>query len=719
MAVLTIDTEWFNGMYSNTISALHDLATTATSVRKAPAAHDSQSAIRFYDNYSYFCRTIGEIINIMVNDWDIINLWVNNMHQYDSNVSRLLDGVYGPVNNNHGRNVFYESFDNYLSHNQVITPAVSYEVNYRESYAVSALLQELFSFKDEIAVLDSKLEAYQNLINVFATQIGLFDGNVPNSIKRYLSQVHISLITSMRTIVSEFQNFIVEYVTMYLNTMPEFDYDYELNDIIDFYQDLQFFRDDYSAEYSSIQSYICSNIDAASLTPLASNEFESFISQINSTINNLRDVARIIRETENHGKSINYTLWFHIMNLSRAGADLSSDWSNRLINYSVRDRMIAFNHYTSNIADTRSYDPDYVRLLGLCASTNSEAESAIEYLRERMEQDLISPFSTIDTNSIDYQYDYRMYAGYDETLQNNIDNFDFSDKKLCLNIAQLYSALINDGYPSNRAMVLTEETVLYNTDALKSATDISSNYESIATAAIRNYVADYSTYIADNDAYGYCQGHRFTGDFDCSSLVAAAYEKAGVRLRNIDENHNPGTSWYQLSSMKEYGFTTVSFENGKAAEELLPGDIFVQNYDKPGDWPAHAQIAINDSEAVSANVSEDVYRGSDSDTAHRRSDLCAGDQQQGRSLEALKVPIAPADIVPDDCENKPNYLYYYDRFIHNEERFITNPDNGTDAHEHDRVGEIRVQSIYQEDGSYTNPWDSIYRFDSLVNFKQP
>ena len=43
--------------------------------------------------------------------------------------------------------------------------------------------------------------------------------------------------------------------------------------------------DDYSSEYSNIQSYICSNIDAASLTPLASNEFESFISQINSTIN--------------------------------------------------------------------------------------------------------------------------------------------------------------------------------------------------------------------------------------------------------------------------------------------------------------------------------------------------------------------------------------------------------------------------------------------------
>lgn len=706
MTELTIDTSWFNHQYNNALSALHDLASAAVAAGTAPEAHDSQSSIRFYDNYSYFCRTICQIVNIMINDWDIINVWVNDIIIYDVDVSQLLHGVQRHVDSRHVSINRRDSFEGYLSQNTINISTASYEVNYRQSFASSALLHQLFMFKDRIAELDSSLAEYQDTILQFTTLGNCIQGVFANNVKNYMSQVHTRFINAMRTIVSEFQDYIAEYVLLYFDSMHETDYDYELNDVIDFYQNLEFVRNDLISSHSSIASYIRTNSGYVSLQSLPDIEDWGFYNQINNTIHFLSDVATNIRVAERRGKVINYDLWFDIMNLSRAAGELSQSWTSRLSGYRGIETIRGFNRYTSMIIDDGvDSDPLLCNFHILVCADRDDANVAGQFIRNSMVNDLITFYENRNCD----RYSYDSYSGYDnDILRPMIDGLDLSDKSLRANAAELYSTFVANGFPSDKAMLLTEETLLFNTEALKNAVNIENAYNALALDAIRNYVVDFTIYTADNPAHGYCQVNRWSTDFDCSSLCVASYEKAGLRLQDMecDVPRNPVTHDFTPNHMSPYGFVKVEVDKNNPEASLIPGDFLV-------DTSSHSEIYIGNGETVSAHSSEDVYNGKASDTANG----AATDQLQGISVDKYEK----------DTENEADGIergWYYRVHVTPELEHITNRENGTDANGHDRIGEIRVESIYKPSSEITEDtqnklahnFNYFYRLESLDFF---
>lgn len=80
--------------------------------------------------------------------------------------------------------------------------------------------------------------------------------------------------------------------------------------------------------------------------------------------------------------------------------------------------------------------------------------------------------------------------------------------------------------------------------------------------------------IANDQTHGYSQANRWGPDYDCSSLVIAAYKQAGV---------NTGLATYtgNMSDLLNHGFTEVTKKvNLNTGNGLQPGDILY--YHKSG-----------------------------------------------------------------------------------------------------------------------------------------
>ena len=97
--------------------------------------------------------------------------------------------------------------------------------------------------------------------------------------------------------------------------------------------------------------------------------------------------------------------------------------------------------------------------------------------------------------------------------------------------------------------------------------------------------------IANDDSHGYDQAHRNGPDYDCSSLVCTAYNKAGL---NIDVN---GSTQSMYSMFTKAGFSDVKSQcNLNTGAGLKRGDVLLN-------VSSHACLVASDNGAQIVNAS--------------------------------------------------------------------------------------------------------------------
>lgn len=101
--------------------------------------------------------------------------------------------------------------------------------------------------------------------------------------------------------------------------------------------------------------------------------------------------------------------------------------------------------------------------------------------------------------------------------------------------------------------------------------------------------------IAKDESHGYDQLHRSGNpNFDCSSLVIAAWENAGVKVKSAGASYtgNMRTAFLSCKFVDVFGKVNV-----KTGEGLLPGDVLLHE-------GHHTALYIGNKQLVHASINE-------------------------------------------------------------------------------------------------------------------
>lgn len=82
---------------------------------------------------------------------------------------------------------------------------------------------------------------------------------------------------------------------------------------------------------------------------------------------------------------------------------------------------------------------------------------------------------------------------------------------------------------------------------------------------IINSAVEYAVGIANDDSHGYSQYNRWGPDFDCSSLVIASYEQAGVKVKEAGASFTGN----MREAFKKCGFIEVPLTDRRRGDVLL------------------------------------------------------------------------------------------------------------------------------------------------------
>ena len=95
--------------------------------------------------------------------------------------------------------------------------------------------------------------------------------------------------------------------------------------------------------------------------------------------------------------------------------------------------------------------------------------------------------------------------------------------------------------------------------------------------------------IANDDSHGYSQVNRWGPDYDCSSLVIEAYNRAGIPVKVNGATYTGN----MLSAFMKSGFHIVN----RDMEQLIPGDVLlnVQN---------HTALYLGNNQVIQATIAE-------------------------------------------------------------------------------------------------------------------
>ncbi|MCM1226428.1 MAG: NlpC/P60 family protein [Clostridium sp.] len=106
------------------------------------------------------------------------------------------------------------------------------------------------------------------------------------------------------------------------------------------------------------------------------------------------------------------------------------------------------------------------------------------------------------------------------------------------------------------------------------------------------YAVQWAVSIANDDSHGYDQGNRWGPDYDCSSLIITAYEKAGIPVKT-----NGATVVSNMVSVfTKTGFQQVSNWNHSTGAGLIRGDVVISN--------GHTEMYIGNGQLVKASQNE-------------------------------------------------------------------------------------------------------------------
>lgn len=99
--------------------------------------------------------------------------------------------------------------------------------------------------------------------------------------------------------------------------------------------------------------------------------------------------------------------------------------------------------------------------------------------------------------------------------------------------------------------------------------------------------------IANDNSHGYDQGNRWGPDYDCSSLIITAYEKAGIPVKTAGATRTG--DMYQ--AFIKCGFKEVQNWNRSTGAGLISGDVVLLPY-------SHVEMYVGDGKLVGAHINE-------------------------------------------------------------------------------------------------------------------
>lgn len=109
-----------------------------------------------------------------------------------------------------------------------------------------------------------------------------------------------------------------------------------------------------------------------------------------------------------------------------------------------------------------------------------------------------------------------------------------------------------------------------------------------------NRAVAWATGIAQDSAHGYDQAHRWGPDYDCSSFVIEAWEKAGVFVK---------TSGASYTGDMYFAFLRCGFEDVTNAVNIYTGGG-MQKGDVLLNKASHTELYIGDGKCVKASINE-------------------------------------------------------------------------------------------------------------------
>ena len=109
-------------------------------------------------------------------------------------------------------------------------------------------------------------------------------------------------------------------------------------------------------------------------------------------------------------------------------------------------------------------------------------------------------------------------------------------------------------------------------------------------SAVIERAVSWAVGIAQDDSHGYSQHKRWGPDYDCSSLVISAYEKAGVPVKEAGATYTGN----MRAAFQKCGFSVLFYRLGMT---LLRGDILLNER-------RHTAMYIGDGQIVQASIAE-------------------------------------------------------------------------------------------------------------------
>ncbi len=700
---ISVNREWFSNCHSSALAVLGEIGTISGS-RVDFTGFTSAVGKELMREYEHLCNTVASIVNAMASDWNAAKVCVANINHFDTYISRMLNNE----NISHldeGSASLWRTGNADDSH-LIVEGHFSLGFLGFDDYISSDCISDLSVFCANLNSMGSKLDSYSAIVAEIASAED-FSGRTFEAIKNYMNSVHSPIISYMKSVVTTFSEMISAYQRQYQISMPDDNYRLKVDDLIQFRQKLNQSYRELRGKIDEFNHYVYSQnaqYDMLSLDEIAYYCIDNVQVHINAQISELDGIIETIENIETNSEGDFSEVREYINILESVLADLGTHSGFRMISPNRQFESISS---LGNISERefRIYDFyfDY-----LTNGNSTQRRRAADYFRNNIIENLIESFSNRSETSY---YNYNLYSGYDVgVLSPMINSINFNDVELMRNWRCLFNSMLADGYTDINALRFSEIAMLFNEDGIRSYSGSNGGIDDVIIPGICQYVVSYSGYIADTPRYGYNQVNRWANfnDFDCSSLVIAAYEKAFIDMRFALNEFGPevnSNAYLHIGSEKivakenweDYGFRVLEPNKDVSLDSLAVGDIFA--IDKDDNSAHHVEVfagKFDDGEGrieylnISAHSSDRIFGVGG--LSNNNSDN-PGDQLQQNGLSAmLDVPEGGSwgTFIHDTaCVGEEGVSIDYDAEA--EEAGGNNP--GIDHWRHDRIGEIRYENI--------------------------
>ena len=684
---IAVTTEWFYDRYNRAFQTLGDIGRISGGVVSIDT-HSSTTGKGLVTEYGHLRDTVALMLNNMASDWNAAKVCVSNLTHFDTYISHLINNE----STNHmeyGCDALWHSGD--ADDRDLIVSGIE-PLGYPGfgNYISSEHIADLTVLCDKLTAISDALARYSSIVEEVTSAEG-FSGMTFNAIKSYMARVHVPVARSLRSVCVTFISTVRTYQETYNITMGDDTFLYDKGHLNIFRQRLADSFRSLREKIGDFNNYVYMKNAAHEglcLEDIKHYTIDNVESRIHAQLAEVDSIIDIIEENEAAGQRDVTELQGYINLLDEVAAEIGMGSGYRMISPTRRFSSIS----SLNRIRERGFDI-YEFYFGLLTDGSGlQRTRAEEFLRADIRANLIESFRNRDVS----HFHYNEYRGYDEdVLLSKIEGLDLSDKNFVRRWGELYHSMTADGYTDLRAIRYSEIAALFNREGILAYSGGQGDLDKIITTGIQRYVVDYAGYIADHDAYGYNQVDRWgaNGDFDCSSLVIAAYEKAFIDLRfAMNQTRPEDDEWsywhigsYKLSTkpLDDYGFTIFTPNVDIKVTELVPGDIFAIDNDHANHVEVFAGRFERDGKVeylnVSAHSSERI--GGYDQYGNGRADY-SGDQLHQWGPEGIRTHGL----------GTPWSTYIYETTLVGEEGGSYNS-NGDDVWGHDRIGEIRYENI--------------------------